>query len=86
MHYHNMSIQITPSDDVSVSRQSCPDGNNWLWIKESPVKYSILIDGATIAEVDAIVAAINAPILRRREELDAKLAAFRAGHADDEAA
>jgi hypothetical protein len=78
MHFHNVSIQIGPSDDVEVFRQSCGEGDNWLKIKERPIEYGILIDGATVAEVDAIVAAINAPIMRRREELAAKLAELRA--------
>ena len=78
MHFHNVSIQIGPSDDVEVFRLSCGEGDNWLKIKERPIEYGILIDGATVAEVDAIVAAINAPIMRRREELAAKLAALRA--------
>jgi hypothetical protein len=78
MHFHNVSIQIGPSDNVEVSRLSCGDGDNWLKIKARPIEYGILIDGATVAEVDAIVAALNAPIMRRREELAAKLAEFRA--------
>ena len=78
MHYHFASIQISPSDDVEVFRQSCGEGDNWLKIKERPIEYGILIDGATADEIDAIVTAINAPIMRRREELAAKLAEFRA--------
>lgn len=82
MHYHNISIQIGPEDIVEVERQSCGDGANWIKIKECPVEYGILINGATSAEVDAIVAAINAAIMRRREELAAKIAAFRANYTD----
>ena len=77
MHYHDASIQISPSDTVDVYRQSCGDGDNWLKIKERPIEYSILIDGATVAEIDVIVAAINAPIMRRRAELEAKIAAIK---------
>jgi hypothetical protein len=85
MHYHNVSIQISPDDTVEIERQSCPDNNNWIKIRERPVEYGILIDGATVEEIDAIVNAINVPIMRRRAELAAKIAAFRASHsADDE--
>ena len=76
MHYHNVTIQIGPDDSVKVERQSCGDGDNWVMIRECPVEYGILINGATSAEVDAIVAAINAPIMRRRDELAAKIAAW----------
>ena len=54
MHYHDASIQIGPSDDVEVFRQSCGKGDNWLKIKERPIEYGILIDGATVAESDAL--------------------------------
>ena len=85
MHYHNVSIQISPDDTVWIERQSCPDNNNWIKIRELPVEYGILIDGATVEEIDAIVNAINVPIMRRRAELAAKIADFRASHsADDE--
>jgi len=77
MHYYDAGIQIIPSDGVDVRRESCGDGANWISISERPISYRILIYGATLAEVDAIVAAINAPILRSREELAAKIAAFR---------
>ena len=86
MHYQHVSIQIGPSDSVEVYRQPCGDGNNWLKIKESPIGYGFLIDGATSSEVDAIVAAFNAPILRRREELKAKIAALRCCDADKQQA
>ena len=77
MHYHNISIQICPDDPVQVERQSCSDNNNWFHIREIPVGYGILIDGATVEEVDAIVAAINVPIMRRRAELAAQLEHLR---------
>jgi hypothetical protein len=83
MHYHNISIQICPDDPVEVERQSCSDNNNWFHIRELPVGYGILIDGATVEEVDAIVAAINVPIMRRRAELAAKIAAFRSDIFDE---
>jgi len=41
---------------------------------------------ACASEVDAIVAAFNAPILRRREELKAKIAALRCCDADKQQA
>jgi len=82
MHYHNISIQICPDDPVEVERQSCSDNNNWFHIREIPVGYGILIAGATVEEVDAIVAAINVPIMRRRAELAAKISAFRSNSND----
>jgi arsenate reductase-like glutaredoxin family protein len=82
MHYHNSSIQIGPSDNVEVFRRSCGDGDNWLKIKDLPIEYGILIDGATADEIDTIVDAFNAPIMRRRAELAAKIAAFRSNSKD----
>ena len=82
MHSFDAHIQINPRDTVDVYRQSCGEGAHWIKISELPIHYSILIDGATAEEIDAIVNAINAPIMRRREELAAKIAAFRANYTD----
>lgn len=78
--YAQYSFQIWPSEPVIAERVTST-GTDDHWLKfdhEGHVFSQFLIVGATAEEIDAIVMAINAPIMRVRGELETAVEAKQA--------